>query len=98
MVKHVVLFRFRDDVDAETRAAAASAFKSGILALKAVIPTIRKIEVGFNINVSEQWDICLYSEFDSLEDALAYGRHPEHVKVASALKPLLAGRSCVDYE
>ena len=27
-----------------------------------------------------------------------YANNPEHVKVAGALKPFLAGRSCVDYE
>lgn len=98
MIKHIVLFRFRDDVDTVTATAAAQKFSDGIMALPAIIPQIRKIEVGTNINPEESWDICLYSEFASLEDVRLYSAHPAHVKVASELKKLLAGRSCVDYE
>lgn len=98
MVKHIVMFRFAEKTPADVRQKAAEQFRSGILALKNIIPTIREIEVGFNINSAEQWDICLYSKFDTLQDVIEYGKNPEHVKVASALKPLLCGRSCVDYE
>lgn len=98
MIKHIVLFRFRDDVDTATATAAAQKFSDGIMALPAIIPQIRKVEVGTNINPEESWDICLYSEFASLEDVRLYSAHPSHVKVASELKKLLAGRSCVDYE
>lgn len=98
MVKHVVQFRFSDNVSEAVRTEAALNFQKGILALKDIIPTIRKIEVGFNINPAEQWNICLYSEFDTLEDVVAYGNNPDHKKVAGALKPLLSGRSCVDYK
>ena len=98
MVKHIVMFRFKDEVDRKTREEACLNFRKGILALKNTIPTIREIEVGFNINTTELWDICLYSVFDNLKDVVDYGKNPEHIKVASALKPLVAGRSCVDYE
>lgn len=98
MVKHIVMFRFDEKTPADVRKKAAEQFRAGILALKAIIPTICEIEVGFNTNPVEQWDICLYSKFETLKDVVEYGKHPEHVKVASALKPLLSGRSCVDYE
>ena len=80
------------------RTLAATQFKRDIEALPSVIPTIRHIHVGVNINPAEQWDICLTSTFDSLADAQAYGAHPAHQAVAGALKPLLAGRACVDME
>lgn len=98
MIKHIVLFRFRDDVGATTANAAAQKFREGIMSLPAIIPQIHKIEVGTNINPEESWHICLYSEFSSLEDVKLYSNHPAHVKVASELKKLLAERSCVDYE
>ena len=65
--------------------------------LTAVIPFIRQIEVGFNINSDETWDICLNATFDTLDDVRAYAVHPSHTAVAGALKPYLSGRSCVDY-
>lgn len=98
MVKHIVMFRFKDDVDENTRKEVANSFRKGILDLKDVIPTIGNIEVGFNINPDEQWNICLNSEFRTLEDVIDYGKNPNHVKVAGRLKPYIAERCCVDYK
>ena len=98
MVQHIVMFKFRADVPDALRTEAAAQFKAGIEALPAVIPFIREVKVGLNLNPAEQWDICLTSTFDSLADAQAYGAHPAHQAVAGALKPLLAGRACVDME
>ena len=62
------------------------AFKKGIEALPAKIPFIRKIEVGLNANPEEQFDIALYSEFDTMDDVRAYAAHPAHLAVAALLK------------
>lgn len=43
-------------------------FKAAIEALPAQISFIRRIFVGLNLNPDEKWDICLESEFDSLDD------------------------------
>ena len=98
MVKHIVLFQLKKDLPADRRHEVMMAFKSGIEALPATIPSIRKVRVAFKINPAEQWDICLESAFDSLADATAYGQHPAHQAVAGALKPHVAARSCVDFE
>lgn len=97
MVRHIVLFRFRPDVNETDRKKAAADFRSGILALKGVIPEILHIEVGININPVEKWHICLHGEFSTLDDVISYSRKPEHIKVASALKPFIEDRACVDY-
>lgn len=60
--------------------------------------TIRHIHVGFNVNPAEQWDICLDSEFDNLEDMKAYATHPAHLAAAGLLKDAKEGRACTDYE
>lgn len=98
MVRHIVLFQLRQELDDSTKEKVMSDFKRGIEALPQVIPFIRKIEVGFNINSDEEWDICLNGEFDSLEDVKLYAGDPHHIKVAGALKPFLAGRACNDYK
>lgn len=98
MVKHIVLFRFRDNISADVRTQAANSFRKGIMELKKSIPAIQNIEVGININHNEQWDICLNGEFKTLQDVVDYGKNPLHVNVASILKPLVSERSCVDYE
>lgn len=98
MTHHIVMFRFRDDVPADVRRAAREAFKQGIEALPATIPFIKSVHVGFNINEAEQWDICLNSTFDTLDEVRAYSTHPAHKEVASALMAHIGQRACVDYE
>lgn len=97
MIKHVVLFELRSDVAPQEKAQAMENFRKGILALPAEIPFIKHIEVGFNQNPAEKYDIALYSEFETLEDVMAYAVHPSHVAVASALKPYIAHRACSDF-
>lgn len=98
MVKHIVLFKLKETLSQEEKMTAILAFKEAIEALPTCISFIRKVFVGYNINSAEKWDICLESEFDTLEDVKAYAVHPEHVKAAGILKDVKADRACVDYE
>ncbi|CCZ47766.1 MAG TPA: Dabb family protein [Mediterranea massiliensis] len=98
MVKHIVLFKLKDEAPAEARLAAMNAFKAAIEALPAKIPFIRSIEVGLNINPAETWSIALYSEFDSLDDVRRYAVHPDHVAAGKLLAEVRESRACVDYE
>lgn len=98
MVKHIVLFKLKDEASAEARLAAMNAFKAAIEALPAKIPFIRSIEVGLNINPAETWSIALYSEFDSLDDVRRYAVHPDHVAAGKLLAEVRESRACVDYE
>lgn len=98
MIHHIVMFKFRRDVPIETRRTARETFKKGIEALPAVIPFIRSVRVGFNVNGDESWDICLVSSFDTLADAKAYGAHPAHKAVAGELMRHIAERACTDFE
>ena len=97
MIKHVVMFRFRDDVDEATRKTVRETFRSQILALRDKLPFIRAMEVGFNVNGQETWDICLEGVFDTLDDVRRYSTFPDHMAAAGGLKPYVQGRSCVDY-
>lgn len=98
MVKHIVLFKLREDVPAEKKLDAMRSFKAAIEALPERIPVIRKVEVGLNINPSEAWHIALYSEFDSLDDVKLYAAHPDHVAAGKLLAEVKESRACVDYE
>ena len=98
MVKHIVLFKLKDEAPADKKLAAMTSFKAAIEALPAKISVIRKIEVGLNINPGETWSIALYSEFDTLEDVKAYAVHPDHVAAGKLLAEVKESRACVDYE
>lgn len=98
MVKHIVLFKLKDTLSKEEKCEVMNRFKTAIEALPAKIDVIRKVFVGLNMNEAEQWDICLESEFDTLEDVKVYAAHPDHVTAAGILKDAKDGRACVDYE
>lgn len=98
MVKHIVLFKLKEEISLEQKLVIMKSFKSAIEALPAEIPVIRNIEVGFNINPGESFDIALYSEFDSLDDVKFYATHPAHVAAGKILADAKESRSCVDYE
>ncbi|GAE83014.1 Dabb family protein [Bacteroides reticulotermitis] len=97
MVKHIVLFKLKDDVPTAEKLAIMNNFKEAIEALPAKISVIRNIEVGLNMNPGETWNIALYSEFDSLEDMKAYATHPDHVAAGKILADAKENRACVDY-
>jgi hypothetical protein len=98
MVKHIVLFKLKDEIAQEEKRDVMNRFKVAIERLPARIPFIRKIEVGLNMNPAEAWHIALYSEFDSLEDVKAYSTHPEHLAAGKIIAGAKESRACVDYE
>ena len=98
MVKHIVLFKLKDEVSTDRKIEVMNSFKKAIEALPAKISVIRKIEVGLNINPGESWNIALYSEFDTLEDVKFYVGHPDHLAAGKILAETKESRSCVDYE
>ena len=59
MVKHIVLFKLKEELPATEKQAVMNQFKEAIEALPAKISVIRKIEVGLNVNPAEAWDIAL---------------------------------------
>ena len=98
MVKHIVLFKLKDEVPETDTLVVMNKFKEAIEALPAKISVIRKIEVGLNMNPGESWHIALYSEFDNLNDVKFYATHPDHVAAGKIIAEAKESRSCVDYE
>ena len=98
MVKHIVLFKLKDSLSKEEKCDVMNRFKVAIEALPEKISVIRKVFVELNMNEAETWDICLESEFDTLDDVKLYAVHPDHVAAAGILKEAKGDRACVDYE
>lgn len=98
MIRHIVMFKLRDNVPEEEKLKAMSAFKTAIEALPETIPFIREIEVGFNMDPEEKWHIALNSVFDNMEDVRAYSIHPDHVAAGKLLAATKEIRACVNYQ
>lgn len=100
MLKHIVFFRLADEAEGKTKNENARIMKEQLENLIHHIPVLRKIEVGINSVEAPQdnYDIVLYSEFDSWVDLDIYQKHPEHQKVLAFISKVRIARAAVDYE
>ena len=47
--------------------------------------------------LEHDFDLALYSEFESVEALHAYATHPAHVAVAQFIGQVRTSRACMDY-
>ncbi|MDD4661601.1 MAG: Dabb family protein [Massilibacteroides sp.] len=99
MIKHIVLFKLKEFESDAAKKDCMQSIKTALEGLKGKIDILRRIQVDFNCNPAETWNLILTTEFDSLEDLTTYANHPEHVAISKQLiGPVKADRACVDYE
>ena len=100
MIKHIVFFSFVDSYEGMSKNEILHEVKTQLEALDGLIPELRKIEVGINHPEAPatNYDLSLYTEFDSMADLDAYQIHPEHKRVAGFIGKVKTERACVDYE
>lgn len=99
MIKHIVIWKLKDEALGATREENARQLKTRLEALRGRIPQIRALEVGLNVKPSDAaGDAVLYSEFDHLEDLAAYAEHPAHQEVLGFVRSIVSARTVVDYE
>lgn len=95
MLKHIVMWRFKEGAEGKSRLEHAQHLE----ALVGVVSEIRSLEVGVNINPGEAaYDAVLVSTFDDLDSMQRYQKHPAHLEVAAYCKQVCEVRSSVDYE
>lgn len=95
MIRHVVLFKFKPEVDQATR----ESFIAQLRRLKENVDFVRSVSVGVNFATAPRaCDVALIVELEDRAALAAYNDHPKHVPVKQ-----LAGQLCdqlplVDYE
>ena len=99
MIKHVVMWKFKDYAQCRTKQENLEFVKSKLEALPQKIDFIRSIKVSFNVNdKAGMYDAILESEFDSLEDVAKYRVHPDHKAISEYVALVRESRASVDYE
>jgi len=94
MIRHIVMWNIREDLDKEK---IIPELKERLEALASQIPFIRKINLGVNYNGNETGrDVVLYSEFETAEDLEKYIVHPAHKEVGIFVKSVVCDRVDVD--
>lgn len=99
MVKHVILWKLKDELSAEDKESVKAEMKSGLEGLKGQIPGLLDITVHINGLASSNADVMLDSTLEDEEALKGYAVHPAHVKVADTkVRPYTATRTCLDFE
>lgn len=99
MLKHVILWKLKDEYSQDKKAEIKSNIKTGLESLLGKIPGLTEIKVHTNGLQTSTVDLMLDSTFESVDALKGYSVHPAHVAVADTLvRPYTAVRSCLDYE
>lgn len=96
MLRHVVLFKFKDTSTPAQIKEVEDAFR----ALPSKIKEIKSLEWGTNNspeNLNQGYTHCFFVTFDSEEDRAAYLPHPDHKAFGKVLGPHLDKVLVVDY-
>ncbi len=98
MIKHIVMFKFKESAEGSDRAGNIQRMKAKLEALPSKIGEIKFFEVGVNFNDNGvAYDLVLSSEFESKDALYGYQKNPEHVKVADFVQKVCENRVVVDY-
>ena len=99
MIKHIVMWQFKEYAQGKTKQENLEWAKSHLEALPAVIPCLRSMKVSLNVNDKPgMFDAVLEAEFKSLDDLFTYRKHPHHKIVSEYISLCRTGRASVDYE
>jgi hypothetical protein len=94
MITHIVIWKYRADVEQETRSEHAALLS----ALANIIPQVKSLSVGFDtLKLPRSYDTGLVAVFEDRAGLDAYTVHPEHIKVADFGRSISEHVASVDF-
>ncbi len=98
MVKHIVMWRLKENALGATKQENAEKLRQLLTELKSKVPQIVDLEVGINFDESEAaYDVALYSTFKNREDLDIYQKDAEHAKIKAFVAQIRTERVMADY-
>ena len=99
MVKHIVFWKLKEELQGSAREAKLREIKQGFEALQGVIPGLRHIEIGVDfLQSADAVDLILYSAVDSREALDGSQNHPGHLAMVPLVRDIRVARWAGDYE
>ncbi len=99
MLKHIVMWRFKEEAMGKSKSENIDTFKTMLENLVGIIDEIVSLKVAKNIIPGDTGsDLVLNSEFHDIDSLNVYNQHPEHQKVLAFGKQVISERRAVDYE
>ena len=96
MIRHCVMFRWKES----TPAATIGAVEAALAKLPAAIPAIASYSFGRDVGVNDgNYEFAVVADFATLDDYLVYRDHPDHKQViVDVIVPNIADRSAMQFE
>lgn len=98
MVKHVIIWSFKDGLSDDEKKAAATKIKTDIEGLLGQIEGLLDIKIHNVPLASSSGDLLLDSTFTDEAALKAYQVNPKHVAVATYVRSMVGARQCFDFE
>lgn len=99
MIRHIVMWTLKEDVDGVPAKENAAKMKEMLEALNGRIEGLRHLEVSCEIVAADpECHIVLCSEHDDVDALNHYQGHPEHQACVGFVKTVAASRKVLDYE
>jgi hypothetical protein len=93
------MWKFKDNAEGKDKAANMKYIKEHLMALRPLIPEIKRMEIGTDISHTDMsYDMLLLTEFNSMADLEIYKNHPEHKKVSEYVAKVKTTRAVADCE
>ena len=103
MIRHVVMWKLKDEAEGSSKDKNAEKMKLILEGLKINIDEIKNVEVGINISEDDEesgsnFDVVLISDFESELDYTMYTRNEHHKKAIKFIDSVIEERYFVDYK
>lgn len=99
MIKHVILWQLKDELNNEEKQKVAQNIKESLEALVGKVPGLTEVTVNIHPLSTSNADVMLDSTVESEEALKNYQTHPDHVAAADTyVRPYIKNRVCMDYE
>ena len=97
MVKHIILWKLKESLSEEEKAAARAEAKRRLENLNGKIPGMISLKVVTDRLPSSNADMMLDSEFETEEALAGYQVNPLHVEAATFVRSVVEARLCLDF-
>lgn len=98
MVKHIIIWKLKDEYSDSQKNEYMEKIKKDLEALSGKIPGLVEIKVQTTSLPSSSGDLMLDTTFLSEEALKDYQKNPDHLSVATFVRSVVGSRLSLDYE
>lgn len=96
MIRHIVMWKYREGLTTEEKTALLNNLNKAAEDMRGKVEGLLDIHLEKNVNEKEKYDICLYCEFETLENVDNYQVHPLHLVFKDIITGNVVDRACID--